>query len=353
MALLQKLQFVHKQYKDPRVFIFTKSLLIDSLYGTLMMMARERGSSERFLQYLLSSDPVPFRVKPLPEETTRDLLMRALTRHADREIERLVEATETPADMPGVALSITDKRRYRGFLDTHEWAAPLIPWLAKEINKWVKEAMPDSPVLGIAAERRHPLRRIENLRLIADWVRGARPNIMSYSLEQAAVAEDAWHKEEAEKERLKAAKAAKESYGDPVFSYGGYNFYDLKTKDQLKAEGCIQGICVGRSDQNYWKRVESGRTKIYSMRQGERGVATVEVTVNHPADFYASGTVVQVRGRFNQKVTDPAEIKALEKFMRKMRYESIVEPWDFRLKFADKPSAPGLSGFVRVFGRGR
>ena len=124
----------------------------------------------------------------------------------------------------------------------------------------------------------------------------------------------------------------------------------------MKAEGCDQGICVGRTDMGYWHRVLAGTSMIFSGRNDDKTFATIEV--NKYPDFFGNGkpkmVIVQVRGRFNRNVVDPEQIKAIEKFARAMNYDSTVDPWEFRLKFKDNDAtAPGLSGFVRAFGRRR
>ena len=73
-----------------------------------------------------------------------------------------------------------------------------------------------------------------------------------------------------------------------LLEYGGLSFVALQTGKALRTEGAAMHHCVA----SYWRNVVDGKSRIYSIRENGRRVATLEVT----------GQLTQYKGR-NDAVT--------------------------------------------------
>jgi hypothetical protein len=73
-----------------------------------------------------------------------------------------------------------------------------------------------------------------------------------------------------------------------LWEHGGLSFAALQTGKALRAEGRAMHHCVA----SYWRNVVDGKSRIYSIRENGRRVATLEVT----------GQLTQYKGR-NDAVT--------------------------------------------------
>ena len=59
-----------------------------------------------------------------------------------------------------------------------------------------------------------------------------------------------------------------------LWEYGGLSFVALQTGKALQAEGAAMHHCVA----SYWENVAEGKSRVYSIRENGRRVATLEVT---------------------------------------------------------------------------
>jgi hypothetical protein len=80
---------------------------------------------------------------------------------------------------------------------------------------------------------------------------------------------------------------------------GRYRFAVLRSRHALALDGQAMGHCVG----GYWPLVAAGLSQIYSIRDGDVRVATLEI---------ARGAVRQVHGPRNSRVADDVTVAAAE-----------------------------------------
>lgn len=239
--------------------------------------------------------------------------------------------------------------------------------------------------LRTASEGLHPMLplQVDKLSLIVDWVRATRPNILAMSLDDAYEAQWEWHIENAIEEQKKAREERRRQAPptEPAFEMGGWKFFPLTKREHLRDEGCEQGICVGRTDMHYWRGVQNGTVKIFSVRKdgwdGERAATlefqprmhqvfeTVPATTAVRERYGVSKTqvfgprqdvwtLVQARGRFNADV-ESALNEPIRQFLVSAGYRSTVEPWQQMLEgrgSAQSNRGP-LGGFIAGFGRGQ
>lgn len=115
---------------------------------------------------------------------------------------------------------------------------------------------------------------------IADWVKRAGDAFTpSMSYDAARVASEAWHRRVAE---LASSRERADPGDGRVIDYAplptrleidGLAFHALATAGSLRLESERMHHCV----RTYWPSVASGRSRIYSIRRGERHVATLEL----------------------------------------------------------------------------
>jgi hypothetical protein len=84
----------------------------------------------------------------------------------------------------------------------------------------------------------------------------------------------------------------------PLWEYGRLSFVALQTGKALQAEGAAMHHCVA----SYWQNVVNGRSRIYSVLESGRRVATLEVigqlTQYKGPNATASPTVIGQRNRY-------------------------------------------------------
>jgi hypothetical protein len=154
-----------------------------------------------------------------------------------------------------------------------------------------------------------------------------------------------WHYEAAiDKEKFLAALsgvAGVEEEEDVVYRYAGTNdaiggsssrgHYVVALKpSQLAAEGRALGICVGRTDMGYKRRLQNGSISLYSIRT-EAGKSKFCIEVGTGQDVYATPftvgplKVVQVKGKGNripgftlekpETLSKPDEVRLVTEFL--------------------------------------
>ena len=256
----------------------------------------------------------------------------------------------------------------------------LIPWVAKLVNAWLKQAPSYYPLsvqddvvedevidridavitrleqdeayrTRILAAYNQTLKAYEPLQLLSrriailnDWVRETRPDLMSLRLTQALYRSRIWHrqfmlrqerelrKEDAERLRVLSAEVAKQPPA-VAFVAGHYTVYTLDTKAQLEEEGLCQNHCVG----GYWKDVRDGRTTIYSLRDKTLRYATIEVE---------QGGVRQVYGPGNKIVRDKTLRKVIAEFLVYIGAVSDEYRKEMEAVRAEKKPPETLSGLL-------
>ncbi len=101
---------------------------------------------------------------------------------------------------------------------------------------------------------------------IKDWFESERPDLASYTAEQAMAASDKWHKEMAEKGTGHKYQEGSENvvYGPKWHNqvFNGWTIRKVTTENDLEVEGNKMNHCVG----GYCENVESGKSIIYSLR---------------------------------------------------------------------------------------
>jgi PcfJ-like protein len=100
-----------------------------------------------------------------------------------------------------------------------------------------------------------------------------------WTRERACAEEQKWHADLALTEGVKLTGVPLDTVIDytplPLLrEYGGLSFVALQTGTALRAEGAAMHHCVA----SYWKNVVEGRSRIYSILENGRRVATLELT---------------------------------------------------------------------------
>jgi len=100
-----------------------------------------------------------------------------------------------------------------------------------------------------------------------------------WTLERARAEEQKWHADLAVAEVVERAGVPLDTVIDytplPLhWKYGGLSFVALQTRKALRAEGAAMHHCVA----SYWRNLVNGRSRIYSILENGRRVATLEVT---------------------------------------------------------------------------
>jgi hypothetical protein len=100
-----------------------------------------------------------------------------------------------------------------------------------------------------------------------------------WTLERARAEEEKWHADLAVAEAVQRTGVPLDTVIDYtplplLWEYGGLSFVALQTGKTLRAEGAAMHHCVA----SYWQNVVKGRSRIYSIRENGRRVATLEVT---------------------------------------------------------------------------
>lgn len=379
--VINRLRSIWRQYPDPRVFAWT-----------LVVLARQVG------YYSFKTNDDVFReaaALPISYLTTdRNLLSEKVVLDTLRERIEYLLSDKAQADYNAInMIGRADKRwgemarfyQKLPFTFRYEWYGDadsqigrftdLIKWVAKEVNRWIRAGGPRTMTLqgGVEVDQ-HPLYvALTDLDDIRDWFIAARPrpDIMRMTMEQVSRAQIGWHnqmriqEEERiaqmrEEERKRVAEALKVP---AIAVHGNYTLHKLTTRDQLKAEGCEQGICVGRSNMPYWRGVQAGTTEIYSVRnkllEGVGIVATMEAAIGDapwgaPGRYTAggttkkTGTIVQIKGYENADIEDRNDINAIRYFAKWLGYDVAVDMAGMEF---DEP-LDGVRGFVARFGRG-
>ena len=100
-----------------------------------------------------------------------------------------------------------------------------------------------------------------------------------WTLERARAEEQKWHADLAVAEVVEPAGVPLDTVIDytplPLhWKYGDLSFVALQTRKALRAEGAAMHHCVA----SYWRNLVNGRSRIYSILENGRRVATLEVT---------------------------------------------------------------------------
>lgn len=173
-----------------------------------------------------------------------------------------------------------------------------LPELPKPVTKWIGNLA--------VQDKLDDIKPVE-LGLIIDWVRqsddgGTTINTLSW--DDAVAAQKAWHDS-----NFQVSDTGEYLENKVVFKSNGYNFVEIDNEKDLDTEGELMGHCVGGD--NYWEAVQSGNTKIYSLRDKQnKPHVTMEVT---------DGEMRQCFGKQNE--TPVAKYHpALIEFFNKFKY---------------------------------
>jgi hypothetical protein len=111
----------------------------------------------------------------------------------------------------------------------------------------------------------------------------------------------------------------------PAATLRGYTIVPITSREELFDEACEMHHCVD----NYGSAVENERCYIYSVRKGEKRIATVEVTrqLEQAGAFHTKYRFLarQVRGPCNAAVA-PEVLQILDVWLGNMKEEQIVTP---------------------------
>jgi hypothetical protein len=182
----------------------------------------------------------------------------------------------------------------------------IVAWLALQIHRHFRRQGADFDLSQL----------IDVIGTINDWANETRPNIMPmepHRVEQYAID---WHAElHHPDDDPYAYDALAHDDGSAQYAHmppvpgttvyaddEGWTLHRLDTREQLKSEGCQQGICVGGA--GYIEAVAKREMIIYSLRD-EHGSPHVTIEVRPNAvdrGFRVIGYTVQVKGRGNELI---------------------------------------------------
>lgn len=160
-------------------------------------------------------------------------------------------------------------------------------WIAKEVKKDIALLNSDG---------------LDKFLFIIDWVQKARPNLTSYSFEQALALSQEWHDSIEFDESVKN----KEKEDDSKILYrckDEKHYFVLLEPEDLITEGEIMRNCVG----SYGEKVRHGRSLIVSLRdEKNESHVTIEIDTN-------TGMAIQTKGKANGEPA-PKYLKLITEF---------------------------------------
>ena len=140
-----------------------------------------------------------------------------------------------------------------------------LPELPKPVTKWIA---------NLAVKDKLDDIKPQELGLIIDWIKGIDDGsvINTMTWDEAVKAQKEWHDTNFQVQDL-----GEYTGNNVIFKADGYTFVEIDNRRDLQVEGDLMGHCVGGN--NYWQAVQSGETKIYSLRDSNnRPHVTMEVT---------------------------------------------------------------------------
>jgi hypothetical protein len=199
-------------------------------------------AQRKFLEDLGVSEAVIQYVESQPNEVKQHLV-NALRQNAQLTVEELQSITVSQRE---VQLDPQEEQLIQRF-EPSEFRA----WLQVQLIK-LRAGRQPNPTLH---QRLMSTGLIDE---IADWREFTNPDLSAYSMEQAIISSDEWHKQ-------MAAEGAGKTYQEKnvVHSFpDGWTIQEVKTKNDLAVEGNKMGHCVG----SYCPGVEEEELRIFSLR---------------------------------------------------------------------------------------
>jgi len=130
----------------------------------------------------------------------------------------------------------------------------------------------------------------QDFQYIIDWAKKKRPNIFSFTFEQAYKESEKWHEEISKNSKYKIINEDIDNERVIYISKNKKYFFMVLNSDELRVEGDIMKNCLD----TYKSKVMSGNCIIISMRDMDNQPhVSLEVDVK-------TSSVVQVRGKANQ-----------------------------------------------------
>jgi hypothetical protein len=247
------------------------------------------------------------------------------------------EATpDSPARYRGLAALVTLQVKGLAYKDYLDWlpkrgardrSEPWLAWVGREFDKFIRatishQLVVENPDFTLRAFMDRAMVLHNNTTQIYDWVESTGENLYDYSLDEAIIAANTWH-------RQFSAGVDFRSPVEPAVLLAswpdGGHIDRLVTRRHLAAEGTSMGHCVGgQLDQNgiapgdghYWQEVRDDRSVILSYRDPQDvPQATVELTCGRRRDPIFS--INQTQGPEDGEITDvPARARMAWFLMR-------------------------------------
>jgi hypothetical protein len=169
----------------------------------------------------------------------------------------------------------------------------------------------------------------DGARHMADFV-SARADTFNprWTLGRARAEEQKWHAELARVEMAERTGVALDTAIDYtplplLWEHGGLSFVALQTGKALRAEGAAMRHCVG----TYWPNIASGRSRIYSILENGKRVATLELS-NRLTGYRWGTSRYQVRQLVGARNSRPAPevARAVGTFVDKISRVTAPQP---------------------------
>lgn len=223
---------------------------------------RSLGATDDIINFINSKDSRTSQIlvnefRKNPQLTLQQVQQMAMPKNVQPDFSKEIDVLKLRFDDDMVKWILPMFRIKRGTMTYEE--------SSQEYRDWFSQFMSNYSLEG---------RKISEIK---DWKVQNNIQIASYTLPQAIVASDAWHKMMAEKGKNLTYEEKNIVYG-PVWEdekFNGWTIQEVKTENDLEVEGNRMNHCVS----SYCKDVQSGESIIYSLRDpNNEPHVTIEVT---------------------------------------------------------------------------
>jgi len=279
----------------------TRERDLNGLHGEMIREFRRILAGGRKLKHIMAALGLPLPMRLVRAEVMSLSWQWILEMLASAEPAVLGEVLDSPASHQRYFLAALD-RFGRG-----QWPEAYRRWAVGAVGHAMKRTLAGAQTPGGIEALAAGVSR--DASVVADYLwRAAVPNFdPRWSLDDGLAAATRWHRQLGDMARRLAPAAMSMSSDAGAVDYGtlplektigAFSFVALRTERELLEEGADLHHCVG----GYWPSVQGGFSRIYSVRRGDRRVATMELAPHgRAAGVHGWGTahLVQLRGPCN------------------------------------------------------
>lgn len=146
-----------------------------------------------------------------------------------------------------------------------------------------------------------------------------------------------------EKEKIAKMELIPEEGVEVVYDYGdGWSWRKMTTRQNMKRETAVTGVCVGNDGQPYMNRMERGQGVFYSLRDPQNNG---KVTIEHLLD--SNGSLGQVKGNRNSMAVEYAD--KIADFVSRMKFKNVQRSSDFTRTVPENLYTTSTDGTIVAF----